>query len=152
MTDANAPDVEAAGLRLVVISAFSGAPRPSIGEMLRSLPEVVTPSRHMSWELASLDARLTGFEWAEVHLANFRTDDSLISEAGLARSAFEQLSSRGVGYYAPAALLIVLEAGQSAAFLLGFSTESGTQKIRIELMNPRHAGHNHHRGQLNSWS
>lgn len=77
--------------------------------------EVVTPSG-----TATLDTRLTRFEWTEVHLANFRTDEGLISATELARWAFEQLSSRGVGYDAPAAMLIGLAEGQSAAPLLEF--------------------------------
>lgn len=130
-------------LRSAINSAFAFAARPTFDEMLNPSFEFVTSSGFPSQEAAFLDVHLTRFEWKKVHLTNFYSDEGFLSGAELARYAFELLSTRGVAYYAPAAMLITLEHGRPAAPLFGFL---------IDQLDPDCVGEDEVYGAFGHWN
>jgi len=130
-------------LTSAICDAFVETSRPSLDAMLDPAFESFTQPGFPSQYANFLDAHLTRFEWDKINLAKFHSDEGFLSAAELARYAFELLSTCGVGYYAPAAMLITLEQGRKAAPLLGFL---------IDQLDPDCVGEDKVSGAFGHWN
>jgi hypothetical protein len=121
MDHGNTDDIEAIALRSAVLRTFSATHRPLAAEMLD--PDHLSEYGQRDYG-SCLHRVLTQYDWREVQLANFRVDDdpppfsTEIEQAEWARSVFELLSRKGISYYAPAVMLMILSDEETTIPLL----------------------------------
>jgi hypothetical protein len=111
-------------LETAVSQGFYRAWRPAHREMFRS--SGADPDG--PWDRHEYDGCLQNvlvqYHWLDVQLDNFRVDDDCLffkdreEQAEWAAGVCDLLSDAGIGYYAPAVILIVLEEGAAARPLL----------------------------------
>jgi hypothetical protein len=108
-------------LKAAVLQAFRDAHHPSAAEMLN--PDHLAQYGPRNYG-ACLHRVLTRYQWQEVQLANFHVGEDPppfsdeYERAEWAKGVFELLSRKGVGYYLPAVMLIILSDQDTAIPLL----------------------------------